>query len=478
MIIGIGLVLLVVAVGLRAATANHHIRGRLTASALAFGFFALAAAAGQYGSVSAPLRQQLTSTVEPLLLVFGIINLIVALAINPWRADRLPDRFPKIVQDAIVIGLFAVGATLVLQERIFATTAVGAVVLGFALQDTLGNLFAGLAIQIEKPFRVGHWVNIADKDGLVSEITWRATKIRTKSGNFVVVPNSVLARDTITNYSEPTSETRIDLEVGASYDTPPNEVKATILQAIQHEPLISSTRPPEVLVADFAASAVTYRVRVWTNDFAADERIRDRIRSAIYYAFRRERIEIPYPIQVEIPRHEHSSAPPADADQESVLRGVEIFAALDDDAHAEIARTTRRSLYAAGEALVRQGEAGSSMFVVVRGEAVVTLDPGAREVARLGPGAFFGEMSLLTGAVRTATVAAARDSEVLEITLDAFRRVVLANPAAVEHIGLAVAARAAELEQHRSTGAPAAIAEPAQNLVTRIRRFLHLNPTT
>ena len=83
-------------------------------------------------------------------------------------------------------------------------------ILGLALQDTLGNLFAGLAIQIEKPFRVGHWVTIGGKDGLVSEITWRATKIRTKAGNFVIVPNSALARDTITNYSEPTLETRID----------------------------------------------------------------------------------------------------------------------------------------------------------------------------------------------------------------------------------------------------------------------------
>ena len=74
------------------------------------------------------------------------------------------------------------------------TTAVGAVIIGLALQDTLGNLFAGLAIQIEKPFRVGHWVHDWRPDGLVSEITWRATKIRTKAGNFVIVPNSVLAR--------------------------------------------------------------------------------------------------------------------------------------------------------------------------------------------------------------------------------------------------------------------------------------------
>ena len=124
-------------------------------------------------------------------------------------------------------------------------------------------------------------------DAMVSQITWRATKLRTKAGNFVIVPNSVLSQDTIVNYSEPTLETRIEVDVGASYDVPPNEVKATILAAIRDEPLISTAREPEVLLFDFAASAITYRVRVWTTDFAADERLRDRMRSAIYYAFRR-----------------------------------------------------------------------------------------------------------------------------------------------------------------------------------------------
>ena len=169
-------------------------------------------------------------------------NATVALVINPWRQDRIPDRFPNIVQDAIVIGLFAVAATIFLPEKIAATTAVGAVVIGFALQDTLGNLFSGLAIQVEKPFHVGQWVTIGGKDGKVAEITWRATKIRTKTGNFVVVPNSVLSRDTITNYSEPNDETRIEIEVGASYDTPPNDVKTVIRAALLGEPMLVASR--------------------------------------------------------------------------------------------------------------------------------------------------------------------------------------------------------------------------------------------
>ena len=297
----LGVVLLVAAVALRGAHGNRYVRGRLLVSAGLFAAQAVASAVVAYAPPS-PEIARLLSVVAPLLVALGLINALVALAINPWRSDRMPDRFPNIVQDSIVIALFGIAATLILRERILATTAVGAVVIGFALQDTLGNLFAGLAIQIEKPFRVGQWVNLAGKDGLVSEITWRATKIRTKTGNFVIVPNSTLSRETITNYSEPMPESRFEVEVGVSYDVPPNEVKAVIAAAIRDEPLLAPGRQPEVLIADFAASAITYRIRVWTADFAADEQLRDHVRSRVYYALRRANFEIPLPMQVEIHR--------------------------------------------------------------------------------------------------------------------------------------------------------------------------------
>jgi small-conductance mechanosensitive channel len=467
----VGFALFITTLILRGATANRHVRGRLFASAMAFAAYALLAAALRYPRLSADILQQIRIG-QPLLLAFGAINAVVALAINPWREDRLPDRFPNIVQDAIVIVLFALAATMVMQERMFATTAAGAVVLGFALQDTLGNLFAGLAIQIEKPFRVGHWVRIGEVDGLVREVTWRATKIRTKSGNFVVVPNSQVSDGTIVNYSEPTPETRIEVEIGASYDAAPNHVKATILAALKCDAGIPCEREPEVLLVDFAASAMTYRIRVWTTDFAADERIRDRIRSSVYYAFRRHAIEIPYPIQVEMHRDPVDGAAAATDLVRRALSQVSIFSSLKDDERSELAAGALPHLYAQGELIVRQGDAGHSMFVVASGEAVVTLEPGDQEVARLGAGAFFGEMSLLTGAPRTATVRAATDSELIELTVDAFRKFVVGNPAAFEAVGLAVAKRAAELEQLRAAGGTVKPPEPPQNFLGRIRRFL------
>ena len=470
----VGLVLLFASLAVRGASANRHLRARLLASAFAFAAYAILQAALGSLALSANLQQQLHSAL-PLLLAFGGINAIVAVAMNPWRSDRASERIPTILQDTIVIVLFAVVATVVLQERVFAMTAAGAVVVGFALQDTLGNLFAGLAIQVEKPFCVGQWVRIGDTDGLVSEITWRATKIRTKAGNFVVVPNSKISDETIVNYSEPTPETRIEVDLGASYDVAPNDAKAAIHEALQADPLIPTLHEPDVLLIDFGPSALIYRIRVWTTDFSADERIRDRIRSAVYYAFRRHSIEIPYPTQVEIARTD-AAAQTLTSSPVTLLERIPMFAPLSDAARSELAAATTRRVYGAGEVIVRQEDSGSSMFVIERGAAVVSLEPSQREVARLGPGDFFGEMSLLTGTPRSATVRALSDAQVFEITVDDFRRVVLANPAVVEQVGLAVARRAAELEEHRAAGA-ATDQEPPQTFVERVRRFLRLSAT-
>ncbi len=288
----VGLAFLLTSLGLRRASVNRHIRGRLLLSSCLFAAFAIASIALNSFPLAEDSRQLLRA-VTPLLMAFAAINAAVALALNPWKFDRLPERFPSIVQDALIILLFGLAATLILRDRILTTTAVGAVVLGFALQDTLGNLFAGLAIQIEKPFRVGDWVTIGGQEGSVSEVTWRATKLLTRDGNFVVVPNSVMAKDTITNYSVPTRQMRLQVDVGASYDVAPNTVKAVIGEALAGASELSRSRPPLVLIADFGASAVTYRVWFWVDDFDPDDRAQDQVRSYIYYAFRRNNITIP-----------------------------------------------------------------------------------------------------------------------------------------------------------------------------------------
>jgi small-conductance mechanosensitive channel/CRP-like cAMP-binding protein len=472
-----GLILLAATLGLRAAAAaNRHIARKLFASAAAFGSHAGLAILAQYAPLTFDTPQ--VHTVQPLLLTFGLVNLVVALSLNPWREDRLPDRFPNIVQDSIVVLLFVIVATALLRDRVLVPTAAGAVILGLAMQDTLGNLIAGLAIQVEKPFGVGHWVSLGGQEGVVSEITWRATRIRTRAGNLVIVPNNVLARERIINFSEPTFHTLFEIEVAASYDTPPNRVKEVVLDAIRDQSLMARDRPPRVLVSEFGDSGIKYLIQVWTMDFAAGPDVRDRVRTAVYYAFRRHGIVIPYPVQVQVRREWVEQS----ADRrlhETALGDAAIFASLTGEQRAELLAAARPRLYGAGEVIVREGDTGNSMFVIADGEAGVTVESGAGgtagAVARLREGDFFGEMSLLTGEPRTATVTAATDCNLIEIAVEGFRAFLMAEPSVAEIICAAVAARRSQLDEHRTAAASAGPAGDApRSLLSRMRQFLGL----
>jgi CRP-like cAMP-binding protein len=354
------------------------------------------------------------------------------------------------------------------------TSAVGAVVVGFALQDTLGNMFSGLAIQVEKPFRVGHWIRAGDHEGSVMEVTWRAIKMRTRQGNLVTVPNSEIAKSPVTNYSEPIAPSRVSVEVGCSYNAPPNHVKDTILEVLAGEPLVRKTPAPRVLLVDFAASSMTYRVQFWIDEQPQDDLVADKVRCGIYYAFGRKRIEIPYPIQVEYARQEfHESEADRASRIEELLEGVPLFARLSGDERHVLARRVEQRTYGRGEAVVREGEIGGSAFVVASGRMRVVIGTDRHEVAAIDPGGYFGEMSLLTGEPRTATVEATADSSVVEITVDAFREVVLANPAVLDVITTDVTRRRSELAAAQSAAARnVRAAEPAQSLLDRVRRFL------
>jgi small-conductance mechanosensitive channel/CRP-like cAMP-binding protein len=473
MAIGAGVLLL--ALGVRAASVNRLVRRKLRlSSVLALAYVLVSYALGRF-ALSPDMAARVLS-VNQLCLALAIINLIVVVAINPLRADRMPERFPNIVQDTIIIGLFLIVATVVMQEKFLTTSAVGAVVIGFALQDTLGNMFAGLAIQVEKPFRVGHWVGVGGHEGQISEVTWRATKLRTKQGNLVVLPNAFISKEAIVNYSEPAVPTRLEIDVGVSYGVPPNQVKAALLEAVGNAPLALPAPPADVVIADFGASAIIYRVRFWVNDYSRDGTSRDQVRSAIYYALRRHGYEIPFPIQTEIHREPESERVSDRLDRiNQLLAPVALFAPLDPQQRSELAARAVERLYGQGEKIVRQGEAGGSMFVIRRGRVSVIEESG-RELAVLGAGGYIGEMSMLTGQPRSATVEAVEECEIVELTAESLREVALANPEVVTRISAVVAERQADLDRQKAeaaAGRPAA-AEAHRSLLTRIQDFLRL----
>jgi small-conductance mechanosensitive channel len=453
-------------------TVNRLIRRKLRLSlVLLVGYVAVDLAMAFYPMAAATQVQ--LAAFATVALVAALINAGVYLLVNPLRADRVPERFPIILQDAVVIGLILLASTF-LSQQLVTTSAVSAVVLGFALQDTLGNAFAGLAIQSEKPFHVGHWVRVGDHEGRVADVTWRATKLRTKAGNLVILPNNVVAKEAIVNYSEPAAPFRLEVEVGASYLVPPNKVKAALMEALRHSSRVMTAPTPDVLLVAFDASAITYRVRFWIDDYAADEVSRDEVRTAIYYSFQRHDIEIPWPIQIQYERDwVETDANVKVAEEERLLGEVDLFATLPPELRHQVALSAPMAVYGSGEPIVRQGDDGQSMFVVLSGTVSVVLEPSREEVARIQRGGYFGEMSLLTGEPRSATVLAAGDVAVVEIGADLFRRLAAVHPEAIEKVGTAAMVRRAGLEEVRTATAGAVTAETT-TLLARMKKFLRL----
>ena len=471
-----GAAALAVTAAISSLSANRLVRRKLKLSiVLLAGYVVLHLVLAVQGDLFSPASAAQLMAFERLALAAAIINLVVLGIINPLREDRVPDAFPAILQDAIVIGLLILTSTFVFHDQLITTSAVGAVVVGFALQDTLGNAFAGLALQSEKPFRVGQWIRVGEFEGRVAEVTWRATRLRTRAGNLVVLPNNIIAKEAITNFSEPVAPTRLELVVGASYLSTPGEVKTAILEAIAKVPRALAVPAPDALLDAFDASAINYRARFWVNDCEFDDEGRDEVRTAIYYAFARRGIEIPWPIEV---GYEREWPEPDEAtkrrQREEMLGGVDLFASLSPEQRREIAAVTSTRIYGDGEAIVRQGEPGQSMYVLCSGRAVVLLEPERQEVATLEKGEYFGEMSLLTGEPRSATVTARGDAVVLEIDAELFRKLGAESPQAIEQIGIAAMARRSELDHVRSVVRGAALAVAPATFLSRMKKFLKL----
>lgn len=471
----VGVIALAVALAISSFTVNRLVKRKLRVSVyFLFAFVALHAVLSVRPSIGAGNPEILS--IERLLLTAALINLFIVTLLNPLRADRVPDRFPSILQDAIVIGILLLVATFAFGDEFLTTSAVSAVVVGFALQDTLGNAFAGLAIQSEKPFNIGHWISVGEHEGRVAEVTWRATKLRTKTGNFVVLPNSEVAKAAVTNYSEPAAPTRLFVDVGVSYDANPNAVKAVVKSALTNCPLVLRAPAPDAMIHDFADSSIVYRVRFWTDNFELDEEAMDQVRSSLYYAFKRHGIEIPYPIQAEYSKEMPVVDDVASAsERERLLSGVDLLASLTTQHRELMAQRARLLEFGAGEAIVREGEPGDSMYIVASGSVSVVLEASGTTVATIEPGGYFGEMSLLTGDPRTASVMATGDVRVLEIDASVFRQLGDISPHTVEQVGVAAAARRAELNAARASAKSSAVVEPPANFLARMRRFLRLS---
>jgi small-conductance mechanosensitive channel len=337
---------------------------------------------------------------------------------------------------------------------LFTTSTILGVIIGLALQDTLGNLFAGLATQADQPFQIGDVISIPTKGtGVIENITWRGVKIRTFQNKFLLISNSVLGKEVFEVAPRDNLNARV-VFFNTIYTNSPAKTVQIVREAVRQIENVSQKIRPIVRVRDLGASGIDWEVKYWLEDYSKYNDTDALVRQRIWYAFQRERINFAYPTQTIYIEKQ----PPKNIFVEmgneifERLSNVPIFAPLSDEETQKLSESSRVRVFAPDEPIVRQGQQGKSMFVVHKGSVKVQIkeESQTKVLNTLREGDFFGEMGLLTGEPRTATVIAQEETQVLEIDNLSLKPILEENPELVESFSRIVEERRTVLAEKKS----------------------------
>lgn len=415
---------------------------------------------------------------QALLIVLGVVfalQLLRCFYWQRWFARRHGAEAPKLLQQVFGFAVFCVALALVLKvaygfqvDTFLAGSGIIAVVIGFAMQDTLANIVSGIALQIGKPFRVGDWLIIEANRAEVMEMNWRSTRLRTNDDYYLDIPNKTVVSHTITNLSYPTKTHSNRIRVGFEYSVPPNLVRDLLRRAAANAPGVLEALPTKVFVKDFGDSAIIYEIKYNLDDERRFNDIEDAIRTNIWYEARRAGLSIPFPTRtIELRRPAPDAGKVNSALRERLSR-QELLAPLDDDQKNRLLEQAKILRFGRGEKVIRQDSEGCSMFVIVHGEVEVSLHVNGCDttVATLHPGEAFGEMCLLTGEKRSATILAKTDCELWEIERAHLQPLLQENKALAERLSELLARRRMETEGILAAQTPPQVVEQKRHEYT------------
>jgi small-conductance mechanosensitive channel len=405
---------------------------------------------------------------------------------------------PRILRDLLIAFSYIVVAITLLSRSgvdltgIVATSAVITAVVGFSLQDTLGNVMGGMALQMERTIGVGDWIRVDQQEGQVVEIRWRQTSIETRNWDTVVIPNSVLMKGQVLLLGRRLGAPRQHRQwvyFNVDFRYAPTTVVETVEAALRAEPIqnVASEPAPHCLVQEFKDSYITYAARYWLTDLALTDPTDSVVRSRIYFALRRAEIPLSIPAQSlfitedDERRRERKHGEEINRRVESLSR-VELFHTLTEDERRALADRLILAPFVRGEAMTRQGAEAHWLYIMTVGDAEVRVAVDGnlnKKVATLHAGDFFGEMGLMTGAPRTATVVAQTNAECYRLDKKSFQDILQRRPEIAEDISHILARRRVELEAVREGLNEEAklkrMSHTQGDLLRRIRDFFTLN---
>ena len=396
---------------------------------------------------------------------------------------------PRILKDLslVVVAFVVIGAELN-SQGILTTVGSAAILGGLAFivgpgsATQIGNISAALAVQVEKQFSVGDWVELAGVVGRVDNISWNSTYVfDDATASYVVIPNSLIDRDKIINYSRPLStEYRIELEVSLPLDMPPGYAMSLLMNILNDHSEIIDTSRNTIFLRSINDSGILYALRFFIANFSRRNLIRTEIFSRIWYSLERAGYAAPMSIidmRTTNSIHKEYSRRLQDEEKKSfeLLRSIELFASLCDDEIWDIIQKDRLIGFSSGELVVEKGDLGGSMYVILDGKCSVLIDDPSGEgemieITQLKTGTIFGEISALTNDPRSASVKAASHLRLQEISQQQIKDLFLNNHEAMTEFAKVMAAR----EEARSTFTPQQKKSFEVNLLQRMAQTFNL----
>jgi small-conductance mechanosensitive channel/CRP-like cAMP-binding protein len=459
---------------------------------------------GVAGQAAAPLLVLLDfpKAAGTVYSVFRIVSAVALIRICGFGVFRLMlpvvgRQPPRIVEDLAIIVAYVVYAFVELRaagvdlSSIVTTSAILTAVIAFAMQDTLGNVLAGIAIQLDNSVQVGDWVRAGELSGRVRDIRWRSALIETRTWETLIVPNSMLMKSNVAILGRREGmplQWRRGLDFMVDPNVPPARVIATIDDEMRELaiPNVARVPAPSCILHRFAEGNLCYQLRYFLTDLLEDEFTDSMVRVHLFASLQRAGIRIAEP-----QRTVHAVARD-EAHAETVrrreltrrlelLRGVDLFAGLADEEKEEIAERLQYAPFARGDIITKQGDAAHWLYIVAFGEAEAVFESptgGARVVGTLHAGQFFGEMALFAGDARNATVVAKTDVECYRLDRASVQGLLLSRPHIAEQVSKIVGARRLTLQQTRdemaAAGVAAAAAGSQPDMLGRIRKFFGL----
>lgn len=433
------------------------------------------------------------------VLVRLVEGLFVELFVQMGKACPLNRLTRGLLRLAIMLGVAFV-LMKYLDHKItvlLTSTAIVTGVLGFAMQGVLGNLLAGMSLHASRSMAVGDWIEVDGTIGKVVLVNWRETRLRTTGGHMVVIPNGKLADATIRNFSAPTPLRRHEVPVAASYGDAPGDVIAALIESAQSIPRVEKHPAPEAYVTGFKDFCIEYVLRFWSKQYEQRTVIEGHVMRMIWYKFQRRGIEIPFPMSGRLlgnfleAVHAQQFEKPLQSELEGIVDDLtrsdfgrklmadsEGVCLLSRDELRSVARDVRRTRFTHGETLMHQNDQGELFYVLVQGTvkgSIANTDTARPIEFELQPGALFGEMSLLTGLPRSATMTAATDCELLEFDGRAFAHLLSLREEIPQVLSDLAAARAAENAESLEKLRASAVVPPElarDGILHRLKRML------